>query len=212
VLYQSLRHQRNPVNDFGLCKSLAKILRNTDVVVAHNGKRFDMAKIRARMALNRMPPIPNVRIIDTFLESRKQFGFTSQKLLYLSERFGPDGIRKTTHGKFPGRELWRECQKGNQEAWQEMEEYNVPDVLSLEGVYEELRPWYQGAQNLAVFVEEDREGQHSCPNCGGTNLQRRGYVHTQVGQYQRYRCECGAWSRGRIITKTRQQRAHINMN
>lgn len=212
ALYQSLRLQRNPVNDFSLCKSLSRILLKTDIVVAHNGRRFDMKKIRARMALNRMPPIPNVRIIDTLLESRKQFGFTSQKLIYLSDKFGPDGMRKNSHGKFPGLELWRQCQTGNQEAWDEMEEYNIPDVLALEGVYAEHRGWYQGAQNLAVFHTE-RDGEHSCPNCGSTHTVKRGLVHTQVSTYQRYNCKtCGGWSRGRIITQSRQDRAHINMN
>lgn len=214
ILYQSLRYQPKPVNDFNLCKALHRILSVTDVVIAHNGKRFDLRKIRARMALNRMPPIPNVRVIDTLLESRKQFGFTSHKLIYLSERFGPDGMRKVDHGKYPGKALWRECQKGNQDAWTEMELYNVPDVLALEGVYDEMRPWYQGAQNLGIYQDPaEREGQHSCPNCGSGNTQRRGIVYTQVNQYQRYRCmSCGAWSRGTVRLLSRMERAHVNVN
>lgn len=29
--------------------------------------------------------------------------------------------KKLNHSKFPGMELWRECLKGNSEAWTEME-------------------------------------------------------------------------------------------
>ena len=211
VLYQSLREQKNPVNDKGLCQSLHTILNNTDVVVAHNGKRFDMKKIRARMALNRMPPIPDVRIIDTLLESRKQFGFTSQTLMYLSDKFGPDGLKKYDHGKFAGRALWIACQSGDQDAWDEMEAYNVPDVTSLEGVYLELRPWFQGAQNLGVFGEA-HEG-HTCPNCGGHHVKKDGKRHTQVGVYQQYKClDCGGYSRGRIMIRSHDERKHILMN
>ncbi|AMM44734.1 exonuclease [Xanthomonas phage f30-Xaj] len=211
TLYQSLRHQRNPINDFSLCKSLHVMLCEADIVIAHNGKKFDMRKIRARMAHNRMPPIPDVRVIDTLLESRKQFGFTSQKLIYLSEKFGPDGMRKNEHGAFPGVKLWVGCQTGNQEAWDEMESYNVPDVLALEGVWEELRPWYQGAQNLAVF-NETHDG-HTCPNCGSTDVRRKGTRYTQVGHYARYQCNgCGGWSRGRVLLTSRQERAHILIN
>lgn len=211
TLYQSLRHQKNPVNDFGLCRSLHRILSVADVVVAHNGKRFDMRKIRARMAHNRMPPIPDVRVIDTLTESRKQFGFTSQKLLYLSDKFGDDGMRKNTHGQFPGVKLWIECQRGNQEAWDEMESYNVPDVLALEGVWMELRPWYQGAQNLGVF--HDTHDGHTCPNCGSHDVQRKGTRRTQVSVYARYRCKsCGAWSRGRTQLLSKQERSHILVN
>lgn len=211
ALYQSLRTQRNPVNDFKLCKSLHTLLMEADVVVAHNGKRFDMKKIRARMAHNRMPPIPDVRIIDTLLEARKVFGFASNRLAYLTTHFGDDGMRKNAHGKFPGKALWIACQTGNQEAWDEMEAYNVPDVLSMEGMYDELRPWFQGAQNLAIF-HPTHDG-HTCPNCGGTSLRRKGERHTQVSVYARYRCnDCGAWSRGREQLLTRDERKHVALN
>lgn len=214
VLYQDLSHQKNPINDRKLCTSLHRILREADVVVAHNGKRFDMKKIRARMAHNRMSPIPNVRVIDTLLESRKQFGFTSHKLAYLSEKFGENGERKGEHLKFPGLKLWLECQSGNPEAWAEMKEYNVPDVTTLEAVYNELRGWFQGAQNLAVFTPALLDGK-VCPNCGSTDvkMERGKYVHTQVSIFQRYHCgSCGGYSRGRNQIRSREDRAHILMN
>lgn len=197
TLYQSIRNQKNPVNDFGLCKSLAWIIDNADIIVAHNGVRFDMKKIRARMAHNRMRPVRNTRVIDTLLESRKQFAFTSQKLIYLSEKFGPDGMKKNSHGSFAGIDLWVQCQNGNQLAWDEMEAYNIPDVLALEGVYDELSPWFQGAQNLAVFHEHE-EGVHRCPNCGSSNVKKDGLRRTQVTIFQQYKCkDCGGYSRGR---------------
>lgn len=218
AIYQSLRTQRNPTNDFKLCKSLHRMLSEADVVVAHNGKRFDLKKIRARMAHNRMPPFPDVRIIDTFLESRRVFGFTSQKLAYLTQHFGEDGMRKNAHGKFPGKKLWIECQSGNQQAWDEMEKYNIPDVLSMEGAYMELRPWFQGAQSLAVF-QAPHDGR-TCPNCGGHDHEKRGLRHTQVGIYQRYQCTtlgkdgrvCGAWYRGREQMLSKAERRHIGIN
>lgn len=210
-LYQSIRTQRNPVNDFKLCKSLHKLLSLADVVVAHNGKRFDLRKIRARMAHNRMPPIPDTRIIDTLLEARKVFGFSSQRLAYLTTHFGDDGMRKNSHGKFPGKQLWYACQSGNQEAWDEMESYNIPDVLSMESMYEELRPWFQGAQNLGVFATPHVG--HTCPNCGSEDVRRKGERHTQVSVYPRYRCNsCGGWSRGREQLLSREERMHVKVN
>ncbi len=210
ILYQSLRSQRRPTNDFSLCKSLHKILNAADVVVAHNGKRFDMRKIRARMAHNRMPPIKDIRIIDTLIESRKAFGFTSQRLGYLTEHFGDDGMRKNSHGKFPGNALWHAVMVGIQEAWDEMEEYNIPDVLSMEGMFDELRPWFQGAQNLAIFTEAFEEGAHHCPNCGSHNVKKDGVRRTQVSIFQQYKCkDCGAYSRGR---KNIANTSHVLVN
>ena len=214
VLYQDLSAQRNPINDKKLCTSLHRILREADVVIAHNGKRFDMRKIRARMAHNRMAPIPNVRVIDTLTESRKQFGFTSHKLIYLTEKFGENGERKGEHLKFPGIKLWLGCQSGNPEAWAEMKEYNIPDVTTMESMYNELRGWYQGAQNLAVFLPSILEGK-ACPNCTSTNvkLERGKYVYTQVSVYQRYQCgDCGAYARGRSHVRSREDRQHVIMN
>jgi hypothetical protein len=48
--------------------------------------------------------------------------------------------KKKRHAKFPGFELWRECLAGNHEAWDEMREYNIDDVLSLEELYLVMRP------------------------------------------------------------------------
>lgn len=214
IFYDDIREQKNPTKDIRLCRQLHRILREADIVVAHNGKRFDMRKIRARMAHNRMDPIPNVRVIDTLTESRKQFGFTSQKLIYLSDKFGPEGERKSEHGKYPGIKLWLACQSGDLEAWDEMKAYNIPDVTSLEGVYEELRGWYQGAQNLGVYVPALLEGK-VCPNCVSENvkMERGRYVYTQVSIFQRYRCgDCGGYSRGRTQVRSREDRQHILMN
>lgn len=208
VLYDDLREQSNPIKDKRLCTGLAKVLTEADVAVAHNGKKFDIRKIRARMSMNKLPPIPDTRIVDTLIESRKCFAHTSHKLAYLSTHFGDDGLRKLDHGKFAGKALWRECQRGNLAAWEEMKKYNVVDVLAMESMYSELRGWFQGAQNLGVF-QASHDG-HSCPNCGSDNVQQRGLRHTQVSVYNRYKCnECGAWSRGRTKVHDTQ---HVLVN
>ncbi|UGL61395.1 putative DNA polymerase III epsilon subunit [Xanthomonas phage DMF5-T1] len=211
VIYDDLREQKNPTKDKRLCVALSKLLTAADVVVAHNGKKFDLKKIRSRMAHNKLKPVPDTRIVDTLLESRKVFGHTSHKLAYLTTHFGEDGLRKLDHGKFAGKALWRECQTGNLAAWEEMRKYNIVDVLAMESMYKELRGWYQGAQNLAIF-SPSHDG-HTCPNCGSTDVRQKGYRHTQVSVYARYRCNsCGGWSRGREQVLTRKQRAHVALN
>lgn len=211
VIYDDLREQQNPTKDRRLCVALAKLLTEADVVVAHNGKKFDLKKIRSRMAHNKLKPIPDTRIVDTLLESRKVFGHTSHKLVYLTTHFGEDGLRKLDHGKFAGKALWRECQTGNLAAWDEMRKYNIVDVLAMESMYKELRGWYQGASSLAVYVEP-HDGE-TCPNCGGTHMVRKGLRHTQVSVYARYRCnDCGGWSRGREQVRSRAERAHVTLN
>ena len=106
---------------------------------------------------------------------------------------------KGEHKKFPGFLLWKECLKGNEEAWEEMRVYNIQDIDTLEEVYLRLRPWSTDHPNLGVFHQgEDIR----CPKCGGVHLHKRGFAFTNVAKYQRYVCtSCGGWARSRYQEK-----------
>jgi hypothetical protein len=61
---ESLRHKKNlgPKDHKELVKSLSKLVSEADVVVAHNGDRFDLARLKARLAAHNIPPfIPDLR-------------------------------------------------------------------------------------------------------------------------------------------------------
>ena len=199
-----------PRDDSAILSTLNKILSEADMVVAHNGSRFDLPKIRARMALLGYPPLPPVKVIDTLNLNRAAFGFTSQKLAYVSSKFAV--VPKNDHAKYPGWKLWLGCLANERAAWEECEAYNIPDVTSLEESYLELRGWYQGGPNFGPYFD-NQDGEHLCPNCGSKHVLRRGTRKTQVGIYARYQClDCGGWSRGRTMVADRSDRSHILMN
>ena len=79
-------------------------------------------------------------VITTLIIAKSTFGFTSNKLEYMTDALCSD-TKKSKHSKFPGFELWKECLNGNMEAWEEMEAYNKDDVISLEELYKKLSPW-----------------------------------------------------------------------
>ena len=54
---------------------------------------------------------------------------------------------RNLHNRFPGFLLSR-SRKGNPEAFKEMREYNIIDVLSLQELHEVIAPW---SSNLPVF-------------------------------------------------------------
>lgn len=190
VLYDDARHD---LNDLRLVRGVCDLLSNADFAVAHNGNRFDLKQIRGRALLNDIPPFPPVKVVDTLEIAKKEFGFPSNSLAYLSKALGVQ--EKGDHRKFPGFELWAEVMKGNMEAWQEMKDYNIQDILTLEDVYLKLRPWATQHPNMAVYEEASLP---TCPKCGGVHLQRRGVQRTNVAVYQRYVCnDCGGWSRSR---------------
>ena len=180
-----------------LMKAIWNLLDEADLVVAQNGKRFDVKRINARLIEHGFGPPSPYRVIDTLLVARKYFAFTSQKLAWTSKHL--TDAPKSEHKKFPGFELWVECLKDNPKAWAEMRKYNRQDVVSCEKVYLKMRPWIENHPNLGTYDESDRP---MCPKCGSTSVELAGTRRSvkQQGMYIRYRCnDCGGWARGKVM-------------
>jgi DNA polymerase elongation subunit (family B) len=180
-------------DDKRLVRNLADLLDEADIVVGQNHKRFDLKKIHARMIEHGMKPYAPIRTVDTTIEARRYFGFTSKKLEWMSKHL--TDTPKDSHKEFPGFELWTECLADNPRAWREMKKYNCRDVEATERVYLRLLPWMATHPNVGVFIQ-DKDSR--CQKCGSKALQSRGYDTTQQGRYPRYQCQdCGGWGRGK---------------
>lgn len=202
IVYHDNRDRSNPRDDYELMSDLWGVLDGADIIVAQNGKKFDLKKINARFALLGFAPPSPVRIVDTVLEARRTFGFTSNKLEWLSKHL--THAKKLTHKKFPGFELWTECLKGNVTAWNEMKKYNIADVVATEELYLKLRPWIDRHPNVAAYSAQETE---LCPKCGSDDVQHRGTAYTNSGTYSRIRCNgCFGWSRARQNLTTKSER------
>jgi len=211
VYYADVSEREDVRDDARLLIDVHRLLNNVDILIAHNGQRFDLPKLKARMAIRGLSPLPPIKVLDTLLLNRRAFGFTSQKLAFVSELFADQA--KDAHKTFPGFELWRECLSGNQKAWQECREYNIIDVTSMEETYKALRGWYEGAPNFGPYISPSKDGAVVCPTCGSEHVERRGSRETQVGIYARFHClDCGGWSRGRYQAVSRKLREHILTN
>lgn len=182
-------------NDKVIIEKLIYLLDEADIVIAHNGGRFDLPQIRARALVHGLKPPSPVKIIDTYKVVRKEFSFPSNSLEYISMVLDCEN-KKGGHKKFPGFELWLECLRGNEEAWEELKIYNVQDVITTEEVYLRLRPWITDHPNVSMFTKKDNTT--SCPKCSSSNIQWRGYAVTNVSKYHRFVCnDCGGWARER---------------
>lgn len=172
---------------------LLEVLDAADIVVAHNGNKFDLPTIQGRAMVAGLHPPSPYKIVDTVAVARSEFNFPSNSLEYLSKILGVE--EKGGHKNFPGFELWAECLKGNPEAWAEMRVYNIQDIITLEQVYLKMRPWMRRHPNVGVF---DDGSNPVCPKCASDSIQYRGYAHTNVGRYRRFSCnDCGGWGRTR---------------
>lgn len=204
-IYWAANNHKKPLDDSKTLAKLWEYLNEADIVVAHNGNKFDIKKVNARfLQLGLQPPSP-YRKIDTLLEARKNFAFTSNRLDVLGQVLGLG--RKIDNGGF---KLWVRCMNGEKEAFDEMVEYNVQDVSLLEDVYLALRPWMQNHPNIAVFNDDEEE---QCPKCGSDHLQWRGYATTQTGKYKRFQCQsCGGWGRARASVLPKEKRKGVLNN
>jgi DNA polymerase elongation subunit (family B) len=186
-------------NDERLVKELWFYLSEADVVIAHNGSKFDIPNIQTRFIVHGFPPTSSFKQIDTLRVAQSQFGFTHNSLDALAKLFG---IERKISTSF---DLWKRCLFGDEQALQEMETYNQHDVVMLEELYLRLRPYIKGHPNYNLY-NDSKEA--VCSHCGSTNLKLDGYYYfTQTCKYENYRClDCGALSRGRktILPKDKQ--------
>jgi DNA polymerase elongation subunit (family B) len=182
---------RRPKDDRGLITRLRKVLLEADVLVAHNGDRFDLRKFNGRAIFHGLKPLPKIATIDTLKIARRIFHFNSNRLDYLGKFLCGTGKIPTTY------DLWLKVMDGDEEALAKMVRYNKADVLVLEKVYERLRPFIKNHPNSALY-----SGVTCCPTCGSNEFQRRGYLYQETTKRQRYQCsspECGAWFSGKFL-------------
>ena len=176
-------------DDQRIASSLWELIDQADIVVAHNGDRFDIPKIKNRFLIHGFNPPSPFKSVDTRVIA-KALGFSSNKLEDINRNLG---LGKKLDTDFT---LWSRCMDGEDEALQEMETYNKQDVEILEQTYLNLRPWMGSYHpNVGLYMETEKP---VCYVCGSTRLSPNGQYTTAVGVYQAYQCmDCGAPNRGR---------------
>ncbi len=170
-------------------KKLWRLFNQADVLVAHNGRDFDVKLAMAFFIHNGLPPPRPFKIVDTKIVAKRHFRFYSNKLDELGNYLNLG--RKLHTG---GIDLWFQCDAGDRSALKRMVIYNKQDVELLEKIYLRLRPFMDVHPNYNVMLGRVI----ACPNCGGKVMERKGYHMTRLTRAQRYHClDCGAWSHGK---------------
>lgn len=194
-IFQSPDFYPDTTNDKHVVERLAALFDRADVLVAHNGDKFDRRKSNQRFLYWDIDPPSPYQTIDTLALVRKEFSHYSNALKELG-RVHELGD-KTHHTGF---EMWRECMRGDAKFWKTMEKYNRQDVLLLEKLYIKILPWMglpgrAGHPNHGFWAED---GKMVCPNCGHDHLVQKGTHRTNVSEFDTYQCErCRSFSRFR---------------
>ena len=176
-------YPRNLENDKFLAKDLHRLLDQCDVVIAHNGDRFDLRKANARFIQHRFRPPSPYRTVDTLKIARQRFKFDSNRLTDLGQYLGCGKKLPTT-----GSHLWLSCMAGKRKAWDQMRAYNAQDVVLLEAVYDRLKGWATNHPNLSHLSRDPI----ACPTCESTRTEGKGWKYYATGRKRRRICHgCG---------------------
>lgn len=192
-------------DDSQLVKELAELFDQADIIVAHNALKFDVPLLKTRMiALGMNPPLPS-KIVDTLRIAKAEFKFPSNSLDNIAAYLGLP--RKVNHSGF---ELWARCMAMEEEAFEEMLEYNLQDVVVLEQLYLRLRHWSKTHPNVAIL---EYPGVVRCVCCGSDNLKhvdgKKFYTATcayelascgDCGKVQRRRTNVSGFSKEDLLT------------
>ncbi len=198
-------YRRDPEDDRRLVGDLHKLFDEADILIAHNGDRFDIRKANAKFIKYGMRPPSHYRTIDTLKIARKHFLFDGNRLDALGQYLGFGGKRATT-----GFDLWRRCMAGEIKAWEQMEQYNRRDVDLLEDVYLKLRPYATTHPNMAVLHDHGISRNHPgfaggvvCPRCQSIHTVSRGVRYSNTRAYKQHTCRgCGHHFQGEVIRES----------
>lgn len=193
-MYQDPEFYADTTNDKFVAERLAALFDRADVVVAHNGDKFDRRKANARFLFWGIDPPSPYQTIDTLKIAKREFNNYSNSLQELG-RIHELGAKVQNSGF----KLWRDCMRGDTAAWQMMEDYNRQDVVLLESLYIKLLPWI-GLPGKPSGINYGfwNKGTMVCPNCGHDHLTEAGVHRTLVSEFEVYRCErCRSLSRFR---------------
>lgn len=179
-------YKKNRYNDKALMKDVLNIFNDADVIIAHNGNRFDVLIANTRLVANGLPPPSPFKQVDTLKVARRYFRFPGNSLKALAHFFKLGAKIETS------KNLWKGCDAGDMKAWKKMIEYCNNDVVLLEKIYLKLLPWMDNHP----WVPSDRGG---CDRCGAPTLRKEGTRQTKKGLIQEWSCrKCNKWTRTKL--------------
>ncbi len=176
-------------NDIHVARKAIELFEQADIVVAHNGNRFDKKHVFGAAQRHRLPPFREPLYIDTLNDARRA-KYDSNKLGELCKRLDLKQKKRETRIDW-----WHKATIfGCKESISKIVHYGDGDIETLEELYYLQRPYnarFHPNLNL-ILGTNDR-----CPACGSSNieLQDRPKIKGKTSIVDEYRCKsCGAYS------------------
>lgn len=123
-------------DDSSVVKAVVDELMKYDILVAHNGAKFDIPYLRTRMAKWGLGMFPNKKLVDPVQIARNRFKLSSNSLDSMA-----DFLDTSTKTRVSG-DMWlRASLDGDKEAMDYVVEHCVADVLMLERLVDIVKPY-----------------------------------------------------------------------
>ena len=168
----NLSWDKNQCDKF-LIEQFVEVLNDADLIVAHNGDRFDIKWFKTRALFHRIPTLPNYKQFDTLKVAKSKLYLNSNRLDYISKFLGFEGKIQTTP------DLWnRVVMLNDRSAMKDMLDYCDEDVRQLEKVYNELK--YLDNPKIHAGVLNGKIKQTS-PITGNINIEHIKEITTNSG-------------------------------
>lgn len=165
-------------------QSLRDLMHESDIMVAHNGKKFDDKMSNRFFAKDNIdPPSPSFSV-DTLQVARSKFKFEGNSLNDLCEYLNL-GLKE--HITYADLEEDFMSKHPKPETIALMKKYNDMDVELLEKLYYKLLPYIPNHPNMARLMNVH----DACPSCGAGEeyIGREKYRYTKLGVYMQYKCK-----------------------
>lgn len=185
---------KNINDDSEICKDIIPIIKEAEVVVTQNGKKFDWKFIETRLALNGLERLQKPSHVDTRRIASKYLHLVSNSLKDMATIFLEE--KKMDN---EGWNLWVRVMDKDPEAMDIMSRYCKQDIVTTEALFEEFRKYCGPGDGLPNFNSYRRDGVECCPNCGKFNLMKNGTKPRLNHIAQMWLCkDCGSPSTTRL--------------
>jgi uncharacterized protein YprB with RNaseH-like and TPR domain len=189
VLHDKKRFKECHYDDYTVVKALADVVNHADIIVAHNGDKFDWRRLQARCLYHGIPAPKKPLMIDTLKIARREFYLESNSLSYLARYLKIDDKDETPD--------WYKVFEGDVDEIKNCIEYNKQDVLVLEQIYLRLLNlgYIRNHPNLNVIQQTT----DCCKACGHDKLKEIGFEDKTTTRYKLLRCDnCNTINRHRV--------------
>jgi DNA polymerase elongation subunit (family B) len=165
--------------DKKMLKKFIEQMDKADLIITHNGKRFDTPWIRTRAIFHNLDIRPTYNEVDTYKLAKKYLNLPSYSLKNVCDYYSLESKKDAG-----GIQTWIDVvYNKSRKALDHLLYYGDGDITSLEDLYLRLKKYIPNKTHFAVLNGGEK---YSCPDCLSNNVGISKTYTTAAGTIQHY--------------------------